>query len=404
MPKAELQSGTEVPNDARIVFDVNPPIDTAVWLNTIDNSLPTSKVSPLGATNPYIVFYVNWAGSDTGSGIRDYTVFFSENGGPYVSWISDTTATSGIFAGQPGKSYSFHTIARDKAGNEENIKTTAEASTTTPNVVTNAVDDPAYFVLQHYRDFLNRDPDAAGFDFWTSQIASCGTNVVCVDQQRTNVSAAFFLSIEFQETGYLGYRARKAAFGNLSGMPVPLRRETLLFDSRQIGFGVRVNVGDWEAQLEGNKRAYFDALAGSARFTALYPQGMTAEHFVDTLNANAGGALSIPERDTLVNDLSGNIRTRAQVLRAVAEDADFVRAEFNRAFVLMQYFGYLQRNPDDLPDADFAGFDFWLTKMNQFSVAGEDVRIESVALGRIHRAEMVRAFIVAGEYRGRFGP
>ena len=36
------------------------------------------------------------------------------------------------------------------------------------------------------------------------------------------------------------------------------------------------------------------------------------------------------------------------------------------------------------------------------SVAGEDVRNESVALGRVKRAEMVKAFLVSGEYRQRF--
>jgi hypothetical protein len=74
---------------------------------------------------------------------------------------------------------------------------------------------------------------------------------------------------------------------------------------------------------------------------------MTPAQFVDTLNANAGNPLSPAERNQLVNDLSTNAKTRAQVLRAVAEDRDLVTAEFNRAFVLMQFFGYLRRNPND---------------------------------------------------------
>jgi hypothetical protein len=68
-----------------------------------------------------------------------------------------------------------------------------------------------------------------------------------------------------------------------------------------------------------------------------------------------------------VNDLATNGKTRAQVLRAVVEDSDFVNAEFNRAFVLMQYFGYLRRNPNDPQDSDYTGYDFWLTKLNQFN-------------------------------------
>jgi hypothetical protein len=92
--------------------------------------------------------------------------------------------------------------------------------------------------------------------------------------------------------------------------------------------------------------------------------------------------LSQSERDQLVNDLSTNAKTRAQVVRAVAEDADLASAEFNRAFVLMQYFGYLRRNPNDPQDADYTGYDFWLTKLNQFT-------------GNYINAEMVKAFITS---------
>jgi hypothetical protein len=80
---------------------------------------------------------------------------------------------------------------------------------------------------------------------------------------------------------------------------------------------------------------------------------------------------------------------RAAVLRQFAEDADLQRNEFNRAFVLMQYFGYLRRNPDDAPDADFTGYNFWLSKLNQFG-------------GNFVQAEMVKAFITSDEYRHRF--
>ncbi len=78
-------------------------------------------------------------------------------------------------------------------------------------------------------------------------------------------------------------------------------------------------------------------------------------------------------------------------------------AQYNAAFVLMQYFGYLRRNPDNAPDNNFSGYDFWLAKMNQFSLPGEDMSNEETASNRAFRAEMVNSFIVSGEYRGRFG-
>ena len=46
----------------------------------------------------------------------------------------------------------------------------------------------------------------------------------------------------------------------------------------------------------------------------------------------------------------------------------------------MQYIGYLRRNPNDAPDTNYAGYDFWLDKLNQHSLPGEDMRIDSVAL------------------------
>jgi len=72
-------------------------------------------------------------------------------------------------------------------------------------------------------------------------------------------------------------------------------------------------------------------------------------------------------------------------------------AGYNAAFVSMQYYGYLGRNANDAPDNNF-----WLAKMNSFTLPGEDARNESVALDRVRRAEMVRAFIESGEYRQRF--
>src|SRR6195256_312632 len=104
-----------------------------------------------------------------------------------------------------------------------------------------------------------------------------------------------------------------------------------------------------------------------------YRSSMTPAQFVNTLNNNAGNPLSTAERDQLVSDLLTNAKTRAaQVLRAVAEDPDLNTAEFNRAFVLMQFFGYLRRNPNDAPDSDYTGYDFWLGKLDSFTVAGDD--------------------------------
>jgi hypothetical protein len=264
----------------------------------------------------------------------------------------------------------------------------------------NSIDTAGFFVRLHYLDFLNREPDTSGLNFWTGEITQCGTNAPCIENKRVNVSAAFYLSIEFQQTGYLVERLYKAAYGNASGastfggahqLPVPVvRLNEFLPDTQQIGQGVIVGQTGWEQVLENNKQTFTAVFVQRSRFTTAYPNSLTAAQFVDALNANAGNPLSQAERDQLVNDLATSAKTRAQVLRAVAEDADLVTAETNRAFVLMQFFGYLRRNPNDPQDTDYTGYDFWLTKLNQFN-------------GNFQQAEMVKAFITSIEYRQRFG-
>ncbi|HEX8335670.1 MAG TPA: hypothetical protein VF621_03025, partial [Pyrinomonadaceae bacterium] len=85
------------------------------------------------------------------------------------------------------------------------------------------------------------------------------------------------------------------------------------------------------------------------------------------------------------------------------ESDSVFRGLYNASFVLSQYFGYLRRNPDDPPDFSFGGYFFWLDKLDSFSLPGEDVRDERVALARVRRAEMVKAFVTSTEYRQRFG-
>jgi hypothetical protein len=258
----------------------------------------------------------------------------------------------------------------------------------------NPIDSTGFFVRQHYIDFLNREPDSSGFNFWSNEINSCGANTQCIEVKRINVSAAFFVSIEFQETGYLVYRVYKSAFGNLPGAPVPIVLPDFLRDTQRVGLGVQVNVGDWQAQLEANKQAYTLAFVQRADFMAAYPSDLKAADFVNRLNANTGGVLSPADLTTLINALDqapSDFTKRSQTLRAVAENINLRNAEFNKAFVLMQYFGYLRRNPNDSPDIDFSGFSFWLAKLNLFN-------------GDYIAAEMVKGFISSDEYRRRFGP
>ena len=256
--------------------------------------------------------------------------------------------------------------------------------------------EPAPFVTEHYNDFLSREPDAEGLAFWMKEITQCNSDPQCTEVKRINVSGAFYLSIEFQETGSFVYRMYKAAFGNLPDAPVPVRFENFLPDTQTAARDVVVGQGKWKQQIKSNQEAFTLDFVRRADFKTRYPATTSPSDFVNSLDTNAGGLLSSEKKTALIRELSPNPSDetlRASVLSTVATDTEFTKAEFNRAFVLMQYFGYLRRNPDDAPEAkrNYEGYDFWLAKLNQFG-------------GDFVRAEMVKAFISSDEYRRRFGP
>ncbi len=252
---------------------------------------------------------------------------------------------------------------------------------------TNPIDDPKFFVSQHYDDFLSRDPDASGYAFWTNEITSCGSDAKCIDTKRVNVSAAYFLSTEFQETGYLVYRFYNAALNRTNGLP---RFIEFMRDTQSVSNGVIVNADGWQQLLEQNKQAFAQGFVTRKEFTDLYPETMTPGQYVDALYQHAGITPTAAERQAALDEFNTPTGARARVMRRVAENQTLFTREFNRAFVLMQYFGYLRRNPDDPPDNNVNGYNFWLGKLNQFG-------------GNYQAAEMVKAFIVSSEYRQRFG-
>ena len=366
----------------------------------------------------------------------------------------------------------------------------------------NIIDVAQPFVRQQYFDFLNREPDAAGLDFWTNQITSCGTDQQCIEIRRINVSAAFFLSIEFQKTGMLAYLTERAATGTLP------RYGSFMRDVQALQKDYVFGAPGAGAQLEANTRAFFDEFITRPEFVAKYG-GLSNLAYVDALLLSGGiasttgrvfitplnGAQVVPavstpatglsiarlslasvdtvdfslslknlsspqisahihgpalaganapvvatlpngdfrdftvvltqqqgvdmrngrlyidvhtqnnpdgeirgqigvvrfQRDVIVGALDNGHITRAEALRIIVEDGDFRQRELNSAFVLMEYFGYLRRNPDDPPDNNLSGYNFWLAKLNQFN-------------GNFVAAEMVKAFIKSTEYRSRFGP
>jgi hypothetical protein len=284
--------------------------------------------------------------------------------------------TNGFYTVTPSRAnYTFSPASKSFSQVGEATEATFGATTASSTVV-NPLDTPEYFVRQHYIDFLGREPDEAGFNFWSDEIIACGADQECVGRKRENVSAAYFLSIEFQATGGLvdglyraGYQARP-------------QFSQFMTDTHAVGLGVVVGADGWQAKLQVNKDAFATAFINRPGFIAAYGS-LDNGAFVDTLISQTGVSFAAGDREALVTGLTQGTMTRAQALTAIAENERFVNAKFNDAFVMMEYFGYLRRDPDA------SGFQYWLDKLNHFG-------------GNFQQAEMVKAFIVSGEYRDRF--
>jgi hypothetical protein len=288
----------------------------------------------------------------------------------------DNVATNGFYTVTPSRAnYSFTPSVRSFSQIGESTEA-AFGATLTTSTLANPLDTPEYFVRQHYVDFLNREPDEAGFNFWSDQIIECGPDQNCFERRRENVSAAFFLSIEFQRTGAVVDGLYRAAYGARPDFA------HFLPDTRTVGLDVQVGKDGWEALLATNTEAFVNSFVNRAEFHAAYDNLSNAD-YVDTLISHTGVSFTAAERDALLSGLGAGSMTRAEALRSIAGNSRFVSAKFNETFVMMEYFGYLRR------DADASGFAFWLNKLNQFN-------------GNFEQAEMVKAFIVSGEYRDRF--
>jgi hypothetical protein len=236
-------------------------------------------------------------------------------------------------------------------------------STSQPS--TNRIDEAQYFVREQYHDFLNREPDAGGFDYWTTQITNCGTDQSCINRKRIDVSAAFFISEEFQQTGYYVYRVFKASFG---------RQPTYL-----------EYINGLSQVWAGTDMAARQSQYAAASVNPAYASLSNAD-YVDQLYRNAGVVPDAAERNALVNGLNAQpaTETRGSVLQKIANNQTFQTKEYNAAFVLAEYFGYLRRDPDA------GSYQFWLDVINN--------RVPN------NYRSMVCAFITSKEYQDRFSP
>jgi len=272
-----------------------------------------------------------------------------------------------------------------------------DSSPPTTNPLDNS--DAVFFVRQHYLDFLNREPDSSGLIYWTGQITQCGSDQTCLRNKRIDVSNAFFFELEYQQTGAYTFRLYRAAFGNNQPFPNP-DPSNLTEAQKYPNYAhfapdrARVVGG---ADLASGQQALGNALVQRPEFLARYPATLDGPGFVDAVLAtilNGSGADLTSQRSALISVF--NCGGRGAVMYRLANDdlaggngginnRAFVDAEYNRAFVATQYFGYLRR------DADIGGLLFWIGKVNGCPL--RNVGIQHA---------MVCSFVTSTEYQQRF--
>ncbi|HKP71882.1 MAG TPA: Calx-beta domain-containing protein, partial [Pyrinomonadaceae bacterium] len=253
----------------------------------------------------------------------------------------------------------------------------------------NPLDANAFFVRQHYLDFLSREPDAEGLAAWTGVLDRCPNSrntdpaSPSAGCDQNIVSSSFFRSTEFQLKGYFVYRFYRVAFNRRP------QYSEFIFDMRRV-------TGETADEVYTKRRAFSEAWVQRQEFTN-FLGGLSNSLFVDTLLGRYGiNAINTPDpatpdgdalvrltRDGLVSALDAQPQrlTRAQVLRAIVQSREIDAAEYNGAFVAMQYYGYLRRAPEQ------SGYDAWL----QVITRGDGYRV------------MVNGFMNSTEYRLRFG-
>ena len=382
-------------NDGKLDFALTSQGDTEVkiLLNTSLTRTPAVQLSSASYSvnegDPRVDITVSRTGDTSGgasvkfttndaAGLQNCNVF---NGiaSPRCDFIVQIGTVS-FAAGEASKSFSIALINDSYAEGTENFTVTLSNpvggsigaqtnatvtivdndSTTGPN----PIDNTAFFVRQQYLDFLGREPDPPGEAAWISSINNCPPNDTTCD--RIHVSQLFFQSAEFQQRGYFVYRFYPVSFGRK-----PDYDEFVPDLASVSGF-----LDD--SQLEAAKVAFIAEFMARPAFVSAY-NSLNNTLYVDTLLNTAG--VTLASRQQLIDGLNARTLTRAQVLRQIAESNEVAIKYFNQAYAVMEYFGYLRRQPD-------AFYLDWIAYLNG---------------GGTPRG-MVIGFVNSAEYRQRFGP
>ncbi|HEX8633849.1 MAG TPA: carboxypeptidase regulatory-like domain-containing protein [Pyrinomonadaceae bacterium] len=250
----------------------------------------------------------------------------------------------------------------------------------------NPINATPLFVRMQYLDFLSREPEVG--EPWSGVLSRCANpfnldplspSATC---DRLIVSRSFFESAEFRLKGLFAFTFYRVAFNRL-----PEYAE-IIPDMRSVTGQTPAEVYAKRALFPVNFteraefRAAYDALSNTAFVDALLARYPVPSLWTpDPANPEGGVNIRLTRAD-LINRLNLHTLTRAQAVRAIVESDEIKTAEYNRAYVAMQYYGYLRRTPEE------EGYQAWLKVINADPT---NVRV------------MINGFMNSNEYRARFG-
>jgi hypothetical protein len=435
-PATEVPQTFTIANRAVIVFgqsnyavDEDAEFVTITVNRTGDLSIPVTvdyATDDMGAPIRCGTLNSGMASSRCDFGVTLGTLKFAAN---ETQKTFEVPITEDAYAGGPE---TFSVNLSNVIGDGVALATPSSATVTindSPPPAPNPIDDTDAFVCMQYHDFLNREPDPEGRAFWIDNIDKCNdpaqrlagmTVAQCIEVMRINTSAAFFLSIEFQQTGLMVRSFYVAALDRplTNNMPALAEFER---DTQAVQHGVIVRSGDWQQKLNDNRDAFMKDFVTRPEFVGLYPTADAPAQYVDKLCLHAGITPEPGERATAIAEFGSattamDAAARGRALLDITQNLTFQNREMNRALVQIEYFGYLRRNPNDEPDGNFDGYNYWLNILNKYSANHQqaeilpsgEYRFWPINLDRYNvnfvQAEMVKAFISSNEYRQRFGP
>jgi len=239
----------------------------------------------------------------------------------------------------------------------------------------NPIDDHRYFITRQYADLLGREADEATIEKLSGQFIQCGARTDCLRARRLDISTSLLIQNELPTAGVflhglytfgLGRRPRFAEYEN-----------------------DRNAINNHNAEIQASRLALALTFVQRGEFERKYPNTMKAGEFVDQLlnavSQNASVDLKA-ERTTLIGLFDGTNAGRAAILARTISQPSVVDAEYNQAFVLVQYFSYLRRDPDD------TGFNFWVNTLKSKPLRDPD-----------SARQMVCTFLTSFEFQNRFG-